>query len=123
MKLTEDNLFFFVFSDSEVLKDPIAKITGEKRIYFSAISSALVLGTALGVGETFVLSFAAGPVLDAMGVGAVRYLAQLTLHGECKAYTRSDCPPCFQLLDVTKSSEAMISTSIAHFCALSSFSG
>lgn len=58
--------------DNETSKDRTVKFMGEEKVFLPAISSALVLGTALGVGEAVVLSFTAGPVLNAMGVGVVR---------------------------------------------------
>ena len=36
-----------------------------------SVSSALVLGTFLGLGEAFILTFLAGPILTLMGVDAV----------------------------------------------------
>lgn len=43
----------------------------EDKVFLPAVSSALVLGTALGVGQACVLGLLAGPVLTVMGVGAV----------------------------------------------------
>ncbi|KAG0623195.1 hypothetical protein M758_3G155500 [Ceratodon purpureus] len=68
---------------SETSKDTSARATEEKKLFLPAISSALVLGTLLGVAQTFVMSFLAGPVLNIMGVGltspmrtpAMEYLA------------------------------------------------
>jgi hypothetical protein len=42
-----------------------------------SVSSALVLGTFLGVGEAFVLTFLSGPVLTVMGVSVVSVPASL----------------------------------------------
>ncbi|KAG0583690.1 hypothetical protein KC19_3G155300 [Ceratodon purpureus] len=68
---------------SETSKDTSVRATEEKKLFLPAISSALVLGTLLGVAQTFVMSFLAGPVLNIMGVGltspmrtpAMEYLA------------------------------------------------
>jgi len=48
------------------------KAVENEKVFLPAISSALVLGTVLGVGQAIVLSFLAGPVLTVMGVGVVR---------------------------------------------------
>lgn len=45
----------------------------EDKVFLPAVSSALVLGTALGVGQACVLALLAGPVLSVMGVGAVSH--------------------------------------------------
>lgn len=50
-------------------KDSIVEFKGEEKLFLPAISSALVLGTALGVGQAVVLAFLAGPILNVMGVG------------------------------------------------------
>lgn len=49
----------------------------EGKVFLPAVSSALVLGTALGVGQACVLAGLAGPVLTVMGVGAVSHLIGL----------------------------------------------
>lgn len=49
----------------------------EDKVFLPAVSSALVLGTALGVGQACVLGLLAGPVLSVMGVGAVSNLIGL----------------------------------------------
>lgn len=53
-------------------EDSAPKAIVEVKQFLPAISSALVLGTVLGVGQGFVLTFLAGPVLTVMGVGMVR---------------------------------------------------
>ncbi|KAG0553502.1 hypothetical protein M758_12G017200 [Ceratodon purpureus] len=54
---------------SEIPEASIVNSTTEEKLFLPAISSALVIGTALGVGEAVVLAFLAGPVLNVMGVG------------------------------------------------------
>jgi putative MATE family efflux protein len=47
-----------------------AVITSNEKPCLPSVSSALVLGTLLGLGEAFILTFFAGPILTAMGVNA-----------------------------------------------------
>lgn len=49
-----------------------AAITPNEKPCLPSVSSALVLGTLLGLGEAFILTFFAGPILTAMGVNAVK---------------------------------------------------
>uniref|UniRef100_A0A7I4CHU9 Protein DETOXIFICATION n=1 Tax=Physcomitrium patens TaxID=3218 RepID=A0A7I4CHU9_PHYPA len=68
---------------SQASKPRPVDISEEQKRFLPAISSALVLGIALGVGEAFILAFLAGPILNVMGVGvaspmhtpALEYLA------------------------------------------------
>ena len=50
---------------------PEATIRPNEKPCLPSVSSALVLGTLLGVGEACILTFLAGPILTVMGVSEV----------------------------------------------------
>lgn len=53
-----------------------------------SISSALVVGAILGLGEAFILAFLAGPILTVMGVGSV---SLSSIYSLSLGVVRGDC--------------------------------
>ena len=77
-------LIWHFLSSSETSEDTSVRSTELEKPFLQAISSALVVGTLLGVKQTFMLSFLVGPVLTIMEVGLVSSLSQLALNGNMK---------------------------------------
>jgi len=63
-------LFAALNGSEEDQESPVTNIANEKPC-LPSVSSALVLGTLLGLGEAFILTFFAGPILTVMGVNEV----------------------------------------------------
>lgn len=80
------SLFFAALNGNEEHWEAPVVMRPDEKPCLPSVSSALVLGTLLGLGEAFILTVLAGPILTAMGVNAVSlscYLLSYLYTYEC----------------------------------------